>query len=102
MEECPFDGDDHREFRDTAVIHHGAPDIVIPNDQSPSGDAKRFALTGNEEDQADAGFLQHVVESIDPAIAGTIWNGKGRVVKRSYKSGAIALWRKIDHAELIG
>ena len=61
-----------------------------------------IAMTGNKEDQADAGLLQHVVEGVDPAVAGTIRDGKSRVVKRSYKSGAIALWRKIDHAELIG
>ena len=102
MEECPFDRDDHREFGHAALIHQGAPDILIPNNQRPPGNAKRLAMTGNKEDQADAGLLQHVVEGVDPAVAGTIRDGKGRVVKRSYKSGAISLWREIDHAELIG
>ncbi len=102
MEECPFDRDDHREFGHTALIHHGAPDIVIPNNKRPPGNAKRFAMTGNEEDEADAGLLQHVLEGVDPAIAGTIWNGKGRVVKRSHKSGTISLRREIDHAKRIG
>jgi hypothetical protein len=102
MEECPFDGDDHREFGHASSIHHGASDILIPNNEGPPGNAKRFAMTGNKEDQADAGFLQHVVEGVDPAIAGTIRDGEGRIVKGSYKSGAIALWRQIDHAERIG
>ncbi len=102
VEECPFDGDDHREFGHAGLIHHGASDILIPNNKRPPGNAKRFAMTGNEEDEADAGLLQHVVEGVDPAVAGAIRDGKSRVVKRSYKSGAISLWREIDHAELIG
>src|SRR6266849_440998 len=102
LEERPFDRDDHREFGHTALINHGAPDIVIPNNQGSPGDAKRFTMTGNKEDQAHTGLLQHVVEGIDPAIAGTIRNGKGRVVKRSHKSRAISLWREVDHTELIG
>src|SRR5438132_5965469 len=97
MEECPFDRDDHREFGHTALIHH-----VIPNNKRPPADAKRFAMTGNEEDEADAGLLQHGLEGVDPAIAGTIWNGKGRVVKRSHKSGAISLRRVVDHAKRVG
>jgi hypothetical protein len=51
MEECPFDGDDHREFGDAALIHHHASDILIANNQGPPGNAKRLALTGNKKDQ---------------------------------------------------
>ncbi len=102
MEERPFDDDDHREFWHASLIHHGASDILIPNNQGPPDHAKRFTMTGNEEDQADARLPQHVLEGVDTAIAATIRNGKGGVVKRPHKSGAISLWREIDHAELVG
>ena len=102
MEKRPLDADNHREIGDLAAVRHRAPDLLIPDDEGPPRNAKRFAFTGDKEDQADAGLLQHVVEGVDPAVAGTIRDGKGRVVKRSYKSGAISLWREIDHAELIG
>ncbi len=102
MEEGSFDDDDHRELRHTAVVHHGAPDIVVANDNGPTGHAKRFTLTGNEEYQADAGILQHVVESVDAPIAATIWNGKRRVIKKSYESRTISLWREVNHAQWIG
>ena len=95
MEEGAFDEDNHRELGHTAVVHHGAPDIVVANNNGPTGHAKRFALTGNEEYQADAGILQHVVESVDAAIAATIRNGKRRVIKKSYESRTISLGREI-------
>src|SRR5216683_5205483 len=101
MEEGAFDEDDHRELGHTAVVHHGAPDIVVANNNGPTGHAKRFALTRNEEYQADAGILQHIVESVDAAIAATIRNGKRRVIKESYESRTISLWREINHAKWI-
>ena len=93
MEECPFDRDDHREFGHAALIHQGAPDILIPNNQRPPGNAKRLAMTGNKEDQADAGLLQHVVEGVDPAVAGTRANERLAELEHEVR---------IDHAELIG
>src|SRR5258708_17981570 len=101
MEEGSFDDDDHRELRHTAVVHHGAPDIVVANNNGPTGHAKRLTLTGNEEYQADAGILQHIVESVDAAIAASIRNGKRRVIKKSYASRTISHGREINHAEQI-
>jgi len=102
MEECPFDSDDHREFGHPAVVRQGAPDVLIPDDDGPAGDAQRFALAGNKEDQADAGILQHVVESIQAPVAATIRDGKRHVVETSYESGVIAFRGEINHAERIG
>jgi hypothetical protein len=67
--------------------------LMIPDNNGPTGNAKRFALTRNKEDQADAGILQHVVERIDAAVTATIRNGKGRIVKTPYESRAISLWQ---------
>src|SRR6202048_355747 len=102
MEECPFDDDDHRELGHAAIVRQGAPDILIANDDGPAGDAQRFPLAGNKEDQTDAGVPQHIVESIHPPVAAAIRNRKRRVVQTSYESGVVALWREIDHAERIG
>jgi hypothetical protein len=102
MEECPFDGDDHDDVGHTALIDYGAPNILIPNNKRSTGNAKRFPMTGNKEDQADAGLLQHVVEGVYPAVAAAIRNGKRHVVESSHESRAISLWREIDRAEPIG
>ena len=102
MEECPFDHDDHRQLGNKAVVYHGAPDILIPNNHGPTGDAQRFASTGNEEDQANAGVLQHVVEGIDTPVAAAIRNGERLVIETSYESYTISLRRQIDHAKRIG
>ena len=92
VEKCLFNADDHREIGYSAMICHRAPDILIPDNDRATGNAKSFALTRNKEDQADAGILQHVVEGIDAAVAATIRNGKDRFVKTRYKSRAISLW----------
>ena len=102
MEKGAFDEDDHRELGHKAVVRHGAPDIVVANNNGPTGHAKRFALTGNEEYQADAWILQHVVESVDAAIAASIWNSQRRVIKKSHESRTISLGREINHAKWIG
>ena len=102
MEEGPFDDHDQGKLGHAAALRHRAPDILIPNDNGPAGDPQRFALTGNEEDQADAGILQHVVESIHPPVAAAIRNRKRRIVKTSDESGAVSLWREINHAKRIG
>ena len=84
------------------MVHHRAPDILIPDNSRPTGYAKRLALARNKEDQADAGILQHVLEGIDAAVTTTIRNGKGRIVKAQYESRAISLWRQINQTKLIG
>jgi hypothetical protein len=56
MEKRLFDADDHREIGDSAIVHHRAPDILIPDNDGLTGNAKRFALARNKEDQADAGI----------------------------------------------
>jgi hypothetical protein len=73
----------------------------IPNNKRSTGNAKRFPMTGNREDQADAGLLQHVVEGVYPAVAAAIRNGKRHVVESSHETRAISLWREIDRAEPI-
>ena len=57
MEKRLFDADDHREIGSPAIGHHRAPDILIPDNDRLTGNAKRFALPRNKEDQADAGIL---------------------------------------------
>src|SRR3977135_2527854 len=102
MKECLFDDDDHGELRHAAiVVDHGAPDLLIANDQGPAGDTKRFAAAGDKEDQADAGVLQHIVERVDAAVAATIRNRERRVIKSFHKTHAISLWGEIDHAKRI-
>jgi hypothetical protein len=90
VEKCLFNVDDHREIGYSAMACHRAPDILIPDNDGPTGNAKRFALTRNKEDQADAGVLQHVVKGIDAAVAAAIRNRKGCFVKTGYKSRAIS------------
>jgi hypothetical protein len=102
MEEYPFDHDDHRELGRPAIVRQGTPDILIPDNNGPAGDAQGFALTGNKKDQADTGILQHIVECIHPPIAAAIRNRKRRVIETSDESGAISLRREIDHTERIG
>ena len=102
VEERPFDCYDHGKLGHAAAFCHRAPDILIPNDNGPAGDPQRFALTGNEEDQADARILQHVVESIHPPVAAAIRNCKRCIVKKSDESSAVSLWREINHAKRIG
>ena len=36
-----FDADDHREIGYLAMVHHRAPDILIPDNHGPTGNAKR-------------------------------------------------------------
>jgi hypothetical protein len=98
VEKRLFNTDDHREIGYSAMICHCAPDILISDNNGPTGNAKRFALTRNKEDQADAGTLKHVAKGINAAVAATIRNGKGRVVKTPYESRAISLWRQINQA----
>jgi hypothetical protein len=102
MEESLFDDHDHGKLGHPAAVRHRAPDLMVTNDNGAAGDAQGLALAGNEEDQADAGILQHVVESIYPTVAAPIRYGKRGVVETSDKSRAISLWREIDHAERIG
>ena len=52
MEKCLFNVNDHREIGYSAIICHRAPDILIPDNDGTTGNAKRFALTRNKEDQA--------------------------------------------------
>src|ERR1700676_525280 len=102
MEECLLDDDDHREIGHPALVHHGAPDGVNAHQQRPAGHPKRLALARNEENQADAGIVQNVVEGVDAAIAETIRNGKRGVIERPDETCMISLRREIDHAERIG
>lgn len=85
-----------------AMIHHRVLNILVANNDSPTGNAKRFALTRNKEDQPDARILQEGLESIDAAVSAPVRNGKGRIVKTSDESRAIALRRHINRAERIG
>ena len=84
------------------MIRHRVPNIPVTNNNSPAGDAKRFPLTRNKEDQPNAWILPHVLESIDAAVSAPVRNGKGRIVKTSDESCAIALRRHINRAERIG
>jgi hypothetical protein len=59
-------------------------------------------LTRNKEDQLNARKVQEVLESIDAAVSAPVRNGKGRIVKTSDESRAIALQRHINQAERIG
>src|SRR2546430_6794895 len=102
MEKRPLDADNHREIGDLAAVRHRAPDLLIPDDKGPPRNAKRFAFTGDKEDQADAWILQHVVERIDAAVAATIRNGKGRIVETPDETRPISLWRQIHQAQRIG
>jgi hypothetical protein len=98
VEKHLFNTDDHREIGYSAMICHCASDILISDNNGPPGNAKRLALTRNKEDQADAGTLKHVAKGINAAVAATIRNGKGRVVKTPYESRAISLWRQVNQA----
>jgi len=40
------------------MTRHRVTNILVANDDSPTGNAKRFALTRNKEDQPNAGILQ--------------------------------------------
>ncbi|HWX05650.1 MAG TPA: hypothetical protein VN065_07450, partial [Bradyrhizobium sp.] len=102
MEESLFDDHDQCKLWNLAAIDQGIPDIAVPHDHGPAGDAQRFALTGNEDDQADAGILQHIVERIHAPVAAAIRNGKRGVIEASDEPGAIALRREIHQAERIG
>jgi hypothetical protein len=101
MEKRLFDADDHRQIGYTAIVQHRAPDILIPDNDGAAGDAKRFALARNKEDQTHARIPQHVVESIDAAVTATIRNCKGRVINAPYESRAVSFWRQINEARRI-
>src|SRR5207302_11324936 len=89
VEKRLVNADDHREIGDPPIVRHRAPDILITDNHGPTGHAKRFALVRNKEDQADAWVLQQIVEGIDAAVAATIRDGEGRIVKTSYEARAI-------------
>ena len=92
MKKCLFSFHDHRQIGYLAMTRHRVTNILVANNDSPTGNAKRFALTRNKEEQADARILQQVVKGIDAAVAATIRNGKGRFVKTPYESRAISPW----------
>ncbi len=89
MKKCLFNFHDHREIGYLAMIRHRVPNILVANNDSPAGNAKRFALTRNNEDQPNAGILQKVLESTDSAASAPIRNGKGRIVKTPHEARRI-------------
>jgi hypothetical protein len=101
VEECLFNADDRREIGCPTSVRHRTSNMLVPDNNGPTGHAKRFASTRNNEDQADAWMLQYVVEGIDAAVAAPIRNGKGKIVKALNESRAISLWRQINEARRI-
>jgi hypothetical protein len=102
VKKCLSNFHDHREIGYLAMIRHRAPNILVANSNSPAGNAKRFALTRNKEDQPNAWILQQVLESIDAAVSAPVQNCKGHIVKTPHESRAIPLGRQINHARRIG
>jgi hypothetical protein len=71
------------------MIRHRVPNIPVTNNNSPAGNAKRFPLTRNKEDQPNAWILPQVLESIDAAVSAPGRNCKSRIVKTPHESRAI-------------
>jgi hypothetical protein len=67
-----------------------------------TGDGLTENCRACKEDQPYARILQEGLESIDAAVSAPVRNGKGRIVKTSDESCAIALRRHINRAERIG
>src|ERR1700685_2522724 len=102
MEERPRNDDDHRKLGYPTALRHGAADRMVPNDAGAARDPQSLALTGHEEDQADARILQHVVERVDPTIAAAIRNRERCLVETPHEPRAVSFWRQVDHPERIG
>ena|ERR1700730_2160792 len=102
VKKCLFNFHDHCEIGHLTMIRHRVPNIPVTNNNSPAGNATRFPLTRNKEDQPNAWILPQVLESIDAAVSAPVRNCKGRIVKTPHESRAIPLGRQINHARRIG
>jgi len=58
VKKCLFSFHDHRQIGYLAMTRHRVTNILVANNDSPTGNAKRFALTRNKEDQPNAGILE--------------------------------------------
>ena len=93
-----FNVGDYREIGYPATVRHRAPDILIPDNNGPTGNAKRFALTRNKEDRADAGICSTYRRGgyrDDPE-----WQGSHR--QTPYESRATSLWRQQPGTSIFG
>jgi len=64
VKKCLFNFHDHCEIGHLTMIRHRVPNIPVTNNNSPAGNAKRFPLTRNKEDQPNAWILPQVLEKL--------------------------------------
>jgi hypothetical protein len=68
---------------------------AIGGDAAQTVDAQRLVHAGNDEQQADSGIVDQVLERIEPVVAGPIRDGDGGVVEDRDEAGHVALGRHV-------
>lgn len=72
--------------------------LNISNDDGPAAYAQRIRDAWDYKNQADIRIDQNIAESIKPAIAQSVRDGKSSIVQHLNKSDGIAFWRDVDHS----
>ena len=70
---------------------HGGQQIRVGNDLACAANPEDFAPSWDDKHQTDSRSLQHVVQGVESAIAGTVGNGQRFVVENSNETRRVTL-----------
>ena len=101
MQEQVGDLDDDGQSRKPVIHAHGFQQFRVSRKTGTAIDPQCLVITGNDEQQSDAGIGEDIGEAVQPVVAGAVRDGQCLIVQNSDKASRIAAWADIGGARVI-